>query len=401
MQMFAHMCLFVFPQSNPVFSQMNTAYFMYCDAFSFNGQRLEPIAHQGQQLHFQGRAVLDALVDYLVRHHGLGDARRVLLTGHSAGGLAVYFNADYIHARILKSRRSREPLDFRAAPDAGFFLAQKNLLDGAVPDFYHSIQQAATLANASGHDGCVKAVTSSRTGRSQNASQCLLAAHVLPHMRVPVFIVQSLADPWQLVRSVGLSCSPKATLEARDADNSRGRLPCCDSRSMAALQAHTSSIRAALKSLGFMPSASPSASPSSSQPSSSSSSPSLLESSSAPYSARTRSLSVKSSSEYAEAARAGLFAPVCMCHTQMFGHFGHTNGTYNHAAVWAITAPSGERVTPARALLDWWLDRRGLGRGRSGHFHFDDSAWPGNALCARFGVAGFSRLPSGQAFDVT
>ena len=46
---------------------------------------------------FRGRRILTALVDHLFEHHNLKAATDVLLTGDSAGGVAVMNSADRVH----------------------------------------------------------------------------------------------------------------------------------------------------------------------------------------------------------------------------------------------------------------------------------------------------------------
>ena len=63
------------------------------------------------------RRVLDANIASLLQTKGLRDASAVVLSGHSAGGLATYHHADYVRASL--------PADLKfyaAVPDAGFFL---------------------------------------------------------------------------------------------------------------------------------------------------------------------------------------------------------------------------------------------------------------------------------------
>jgi dienelactone hydrolase len=69
----------------------------------------------GKQVFFRGAAILDAvLADLLGR--GLAQAKRVVVTGCSAGGLAAYLHCDYIAERL------GERVQTKCMPDAGFFM---------------------------------------------------------------------------------------------------------------------------------------------------------------------------------------------------------------------------------------------------------------------------------------
>ena len=108
---------------NPSFCGFNRVVMRYCDGFSFSGMREAPVRVAGNAslpLYLRGRRILDATLDALASHFGLGDAARVLLTGCSAGGLAVYLHADTVEQRL----RALAPglVAFKAASASGFFL---------------------------------------------------------------------------------------------------------------------------------------------------------------------------------------------------------------------------------------------------------------------------------------
>ena len=78
----------------------------YCDGASFSGLRTDTLPARGDprlRLHFRGLANLDAALDALFALHGLADAKEVLVTGGSAGGMAVFLHADRIAARVRMS----------------------------------------------------------------------------------------------------------------------------------------------------------------------------------------------------------------------------------------------------------------------------------------------------------
>jgi hypothetical protein len=83
---------------NPGFSQDHHIFVKYCDGSSFTGEREEQINVRGRDLWFRGRSNLVAVIDTLFSksEYGLDNATEVIMTGSSAGGLAVYMNLDFV-----------------------------------------------------------------------------------------------------------------------------------------------------------------------------------------------------------------------------------------------------------------------------------------------------------------
>ena len=93
----------------------------YCDGASFGGARATPIAvHKKDgtpaQMWLRGRAIFDGVVSYLLDAHSMSGAREVILSGGSAGGLAVLYNLDHLATLLPTGVR------LTGFPDAGFFL---------------------------------------------------------------------------------------------------------------------------------------------------------------------------------------------------------------------------------------------------------------------------------------
>ena len=78
---------------NPDFCNFNRVFLIYCDGNSFSGNRdlPYPVVEDGQKanLYFRGRRIVDEVLKALSANYGLADAKNVLLTGCSAGGLAT------------------------------------------------------------------------------------------------------------------------------------------------------------------------------------------------------------------------------------------------------------------------------------------------------------------------
>ena len=77
--------------TNPDFYTYTMVFVHYCDGSSMSSFRPEPIkTSKGDDMWFRGKANLAAVLDELKQDHGFGAASEVILSGGSAGGLAVY-----------------------------------------------------------------------------------------------------------------------------------------------------------------------------------------------------------------------------------------------------------------------------------------------------------------------
>jgi hypothetical protein len=112
---------------NPDFCSWNTVFIHYRDGASMGSNREHPIpvkfknGSTGAQLWMRGRPSFDATIADLLQQFGMSNATEVILSGGSAGGLAVYYNLDHL-ASILGPK-----VRLTGFPDAGFFLDHQDL----------------------------------------------------------------------------------------------------------------------------------------------------------------------------------------------------------------------------------------------------------------------------------
>ena len=90
---------------NPVMHDWNMLQVLYCDGASWTGRNTSTTMHKGNQLHFRGKDNLDALIEDLLTNKGMDKATEVVISGGSAGALAVYLHADAIRAKLPKSAK--------------------------------------------------------------------------------------------------------------------------------------------------------------------------------------------------------------------------------------------------------------------------------------------------------
>ena len=127
--------LFSFDQGvNPEMYNWNKIYVGYCDGSSFSSRKLKPVqvstgadengengdAMVGKFVYFQGHYILDAVYDMFLVQHGMMHAQEVVISGSSAGGLAVINHLDYLNNKITK-RAQTDPIVVGIV-DGGYFM---------------------------------------------------------------------------------------------------------------------------------------------------------------------------------------------------------------------------------------------------------------------------------------
>ena len=64
---------------------------------------------------------MNGVLNTLAEKYNLSSATDVLLSGCSAGGLAVYWHANYVYEWMLKLKNN-EKFNYMTMPDAGYFM---------------------------------------------------------------------------------------------------------------------------------------------------------------------------------------------------------------------------------------------------------------------------------------
>ena len=75
---------------------------MYCDGAFHQGNSQDPIRYKDGQLYFRGSVNTRAHLKFINEKFNLTAAKKVVLTGSSAGGMATYIWADYIQTLLGK-----------------------------------------------------------------------------------------------------------------------------------------------------------------------------------------------------------------------------------------------------------------------------------------------------------
>ena len=176
---------------NPYFHNWNVVVQTYCDGGLFSGKRKEALEINGRKLYFRGRPILKAMVESLKRRN-LESATDIILSGTSAGGLAVLLQGDYLKHRLPKTAT------VRGLVDAGFFLDSpsedgSNVVENQFKGLFDIHQPKLRMKCENGKDNSTK-------------YQCLFPQQTILHTKLPVYFVNALYDHWQLSELQRLHC---------------------------------------------------------------------------------------------------------------------------------------------------------------------------------------------------
>ena len=180
------------PEVNPYFYNWNTVVLTYCDGGLFSGNRDKPLVGKGKKYYFQGRKVLKAQLDSIRQKTEMPSGKQFVLSGTSAGGLALILQANYIRHFLPEQAK------IRGLVDAGYFLDQDSVYNTSISNVQfkalYSLHRP-TLSRA-----CVEAQPLGKKFK------CLFPQETAKHVKIPLFLVNSLYDHWQLSYLEGISC---------------------------------------------------------------------------------------------------------------------------------------------------------------------------------------------------
>ncbi|CAI9716782.1 pectin acetylesterase 5-like [Octopus vulgaris] len=183
---------------NPDFHDWNMVCFLYCDGGSFLGNRSQPIVYNSRNIYLRGASIFDAIIDFLLIETNLGSAKKVILSGSSAGGLAALIHADHLHQRLQKIP------SFHAVLDAMLFLnltsrnGQKKMMNILENTFHlHNIKDSVSLKD------CSQSVP------DEIKWQCFSPVYFYRHVFTPAFFLNSVHDRWYLNQALDITCDFK------------------------------------------------------------------------------------------------------------------------------------------------------------------------------------------------
>eukprot|EP00884_Botryococcus_braunii_P020346 jgi/Botrbrau1/6996/Bobra.0165s0026.1 len=174
------------PERNPLFFTWSHVYIWYCSSDSHLGDAPAGLPETGPW-QFRGKRIVGALVQHLLDYHRLGDAKQLLVTGDSAGGVAALNNAAFIQSRLRYNAPQLQR--FKAFIDAGWFVDIPSY--SPVPDAFNFRMVAQSLQtkwNASFDSSCTEFYGQAESWR------CFHAQYAARHVPVPLMFHQYVYD---------------------------------------------------------------------------------------------------------------------------------------------------------------------------------------------------------------
>ena len=176
---------------NPAFGAWNKVRVPYCTQDLHMGT-VTTASDSTFGLLFSGQRVFEAILDELDAR-GLAKATDILVSGESAGGIAVWPKLDALAARYPHARIS-------GAPIAGFYswsfpYTGPNATSGGLASFSPAgIEELFQLYVPTLNAACVAAYRAA----GASPSPCMLSNNSLPFVKADVFVTEALTDSVQL-----------------------------------------------------------------------------------------------------------------------------------------------------------------------------------------------------------
>jgi hypothetical protein len=183
-------------------STSNSARFFYGDGASRSGNVANPVSVPGnasQQMWFRGQKSFDSAVDLLLGL-GMSEAKLIVFTGGSAGGLTVFLHLDHVAQRMKTEAPNARVV---GEPVCGFFLDAQN--DGYQPFNVSYPNEMKYVYNMQSAGGSLSPLCQSTYGI--DAWKCIMAPHAAKFIETPWFALQSRTDTWQLGNIAMLPCA--------------------------------------------------------------------------------------------------------------------------------------------------------------------------------------------------
>jgi hypothetical protein len=195
-------------------------YLPYCDGSCFTSMRNSPwpVPGTNSTLHFKGLGNMERTLDVLAERFGLAQARRLVLSGGSAGGLSTYLHLDRVSDRLRKLNPDPAvSLQVVGRPVAGFFIdaapytpspkktGSPTMMASSYPagaNYSTEIKFGTAMFNST-----PALSPACRAAHSGKEWKCWMAPTAFPFVREPIFAVQSRFDEFQLMAILRLPCA--------------------------------------------------------------------------------------------------------------------------------------------------------------------------------------------------
>ncbi|XP_065829478.1 uncharacterized protein [Oscarella lobularis] len=176
---------------NKDFYSWNHIYIPYCCGDLHSGQRSKP---NDWKMYFSGHLTIKAVLSDLMNTSNLEQAKQVLLTGESAGGIGAFEHADYLASLLTKATVKSAPIGGWFTPIGAMNYNEWLKKEPALPRsnsiylLYDSFtQQACTKANP---------------GKAYMCGPANIP-FLYPYIKTPLYVIENQYDSWQLFTEQG------------------------------------------------------------------------------------------------------------------------------------------------------------------------------------------------------
>ena len=207
-------------EKNPLLYNWNIVFVIYCDGGSFASDS-ETLVN-GERLQFRGKNIRESVIKEVFKKHALAEASDIVISGCSAGGLAVLMGIDQMAKMIHESNKRA---NVKALVDSGFFAEYSSGLtefDNTEPSnvntmkkmgmfdpinpLTHSLDYAYALKYVFKMMNMVNGINPDclQDNREDNGgNKCMFGETVGKYVQTPMFILQSKYDSWQIQHVTG------------------------------------------------------------------------------------------------------------------------------------------------------------------------------------------------------
>ncbi len=145
-------------------------------------------------MYFRGENNTRAHFDYLEKNFNFFNASKIVVSGTSAGAMAVYGWGNYVYNHALSKQQ------VYLMPDSGMFLSDfVNPWTNKTMQYYTSSLFDIVFAET-------KLPTSECSDRYENVQDCFKAGNLHDILLAKTLVIQSTYDAWGLEQILGLRC---------------------------------------------------------------------------------------------------------------------------------------------------------------------------------------------------
>ncbi|KAJ4889157.1 Pectin acetylesterase 2 [Raphanus sativus] len=167
---------------NPDFYNWNRVKVRSCDGGSFMGRN----ENMDAKLQFRGKQIWGCIMVDLMENNRFREAKQVLLSGCSSGGLAAILHCDQLKWHFPKAR-------LKCLSDAGLFLDAPDVSgDRPLRNLYRDLIVLQSITTQLSNE-CL---------RRLNPTSCFFGQNLINQVNTSLFILNAAYDPWQIQESL-------------------------------------------------------------------------------------------------------------------------------------------------------------------------------------------------------